>query len=80
MTMMIQGRLRRSHLVLAGAAAAALLSAPGVRAAPPSTYYGLAFEETFSGSSVNTSRWNYRTDVKALSATTGEVLGTRRHP
>jgi len=49
------------------AAIAASLSAP-VHADPPSTLYGLAWEETFSGSTVDTTRWNFRTDVKALSA------------
>lgn len=61
-------RIKGVPFVLAGAAAAALLWGADARAAPPSSLYGLAFEETFSGSSVDTSRWNFRTDVKALSA------------
>lgn len=36
-------------------------------AAPPSPLYGLAWEDTFSGTSVDTSRWNFRTDAKRLS-------------
>jgi hypothetical protein len=49
-------------------ATAALIPATMVSAAPPSPLYGLAWEETFSGTSVDTTRWNFRTDVKALSA------------
>ncbi len=37
-------------------------------AQPPSSLYSVAWEETFSGSSVDTSRWNFRTDVKRLSS------------
>ena len=54
-------------MLITGAVATSL--APTVSLAdPPSTLYGLAWEETFSGTSVDTSRWNFRTDVKALSA------------
>ena len=59
-------RLLRS--VLATATAAALLAPTAGLTSPPTAQYGLAFEETFSGTSVDTSRWNFRTDVKALSA------------
>lgn len=54
------------HLLMATATGA--LFSTGAYADPPTTQYGLAWEETFSGSSVDTSRWNFRTDVKALSA------------
>lgn len=54
------------HLVMASAAS--LTFSTGALADPPSTQYGLAWEETFSGASVDPSRWNFRTDVKALSA------------
>ncbi|MDB5708545.1 MAG: hypothetical protein JWL96_615 [Sphingomonas bacterium] len=60
-------RTRRRALWPSVALIAAGISVP-VYADPPSTQYGLAWEETFSGSSVDTSRWNFRTDVKALSA------------
>ena len=36
-------------------------------AAPPSPLYGIAWEDTFTGTSVDTSRWNFRTDAKRLS-------------
>lgn len=49
------------------AIAAVLLPAASI-AAPPTAQYGLAWEETFTGAAVDISRWNYRTDVKALSA------------
>jgi beta-glucanase (GH16 family) len=54
-------------LLAAGTAAAVLAPTAGLTS-PPTTQYGLAWEETFSGASVDTSRWNFRTDVKALSA------------
>ncbi len=41
--------------------------APAAQATPPSSLYGLAFEETFSGSSVDTNKWSFRTDSKAYS-------------
>ena len=47
---------------------ATILAPAASVAAPPTTQYGLAWEETFDGTSVDTTRWNYRTDVKALSA------------
>jgi beta-glucanase (GH16 family) len=53
---------------LASAAAAVVLAPAASLADPPTSQYGLAWEETFSGASVDTSRWNFRTDVKALSA------------
>src|SRR3569832_189208 len=59
---------RASRPVLVAAAVAVTLAPTLVYADPPTTQYGLAWEETFSGSSVDTSRWNFRTDVKALSA------------
>jgi len=54
-------------LLAAGTAAAVLAPTVGLTS-PPTTQYGLAWEETFSGTAVDTSRWNFRTDVKALSA------------
>ena len=46
-----------------------MLVLPGTALADaPSPLYGLAWEETFSGTNVDTTRWNFRTDVKALSA------------
>jgi len=54
-------------LLAAGTAAAVLAPTVGLTS-PPTTQHGLAWEETFSGTSVDTSRWNFRTDVKALSA------------
>ena len=54
-------------LLAAGTAAAVLTPTIGLTS-PPTTQYGLAWEETFSGTAVDTSRWNFRTDVKALSA------------
>ncbi|HSI17812.1 MAG TPA: family 16 glycosylhydrolase [Sphingomonas sp.] len=60
-------RTSRRALWPSVALVAAGISVP-VYADPPSTQYGLAWEETFSGSSVDTTRWNFRTDVKALSA------------
>ena len=36
-------------------------------ATPPTSQYGLAFQETFSGTSVDTSKWSFRTDSKAYS-------------
>lgn len=59
---------RASRPVLVAAALALTLAPTLVYADPPTTQYGLAWEETFSGASVDTSRWNFRTDVKALSA------------
>ncbi|ATY32551.1 golvesin C-terminal-like domain-containing protein [Sphingomonas psychrotolerans] len=38
------------------------------RADPPSPLYALVWEESFGGTTIDTSRWNFRTDVKALSA------------
>lgn len=49
-------------------AALLLASAGAAHAGPPASNYGLAWEETFSGTTLDTSRWNYRTDVKKLSA------------
>ena len=62
-------RIRRllRPLLVAGTAAAVLAPTAGLTS-PPTTQYGLAWEETFSGTSIDTSRWNFRTDVKALSA------------
>lgn len=62
-------RIRRllQPLLALGAAAAVLTPTTGLTN-PPTTQYGMAWEETFSGTSVDTSRWNFRTDVKALSA------------
>ena len=61
-------RRRRVARHLLMATATGLLFPTGAYADPPTTQYGLAWEETFSGSTVDTSRWNFRTDVKALSA------------
>ena len=62
-------RVRRmSRLSIAVAGLTAALTPGAALADPPSALYGLAWEETFSGSSVDTSRWNFRTDVRALSA------------
>jgi beta-glucanase (GH16 family) len=35
---------------------------------PPAIGYTLVFDDDFSGTAVDTTRWNYRTDVKAYSA------------
>lgn len=49
--------------------AALLLAMPApVSAAPPSSLYTLVFEDEFNGTTVDTSKWNYRTDVKRESA------------
>lgn len=48
------------------AAGTAVLAPSAAAATAPSSWYGLAWEEDFNGSSVDTSRWNFRTDVKAL--------------
>src|ERR1700761_9642121 len=52
---------RRVARPLLMATAAGLLLSTGAYADPPTAQYGLAWEETFSGSSVDTSRWNFRT-------------------
>ncbi|WP_420138387.1 family 16 glycosylhydrolase [Sphingomonas sp.] len=36
-------------------------------ASPPSALYGLTWQETFAGTAIDTSRWSFRTDSKALS-------------
>ena len=59
---------RLSRPSLAAAALAVAIAPTASLADPPTSQYGLAWEETFSGTSVDTSRWNFRTDVKALSA------------
>ncbi|MGH2600759.1 MAG: glycoside hydrolase family 16 protein, partial [Dehalococcoidia bacterium] len=65
----------RRTRILGGAALATLLTASALvtaatpaAAGPPSSYYTLAFSDEFDGTSVDTSKWNYRTDVKGLSA------------
>ena len=56
------------RLAFAGVAVAVLAPATAL-ATPPSSLYKLRpLEGRFSGSTVDTSRWNFRTDVKALSA------------
>lgn len=62
----VRRRRMARHLLMA--TATGLMFSTGAYADPPTTQYGLAWEETFSGSSVDTTRWNFRTDVKALSA------------
>ena len=42
--------------------------AGSAQAEPPSSLYALAWEDTFGGTSVDTSRWNFRTDVKRFSS------------
>ncbi len=59
---------RASRPSLVAAATAVLIAPTAGLADPPTTQYGLAWEETFSGTSVDTAKWNFRTDVKALSA------------
>jgi beta-glucanase (GH16 family) len=58
-------RRRFAHAIAAGAV---LVAPSAATATAPSSWYGLAWEEDFNGSSVDTSRWNFRTDLKALSA------------
>jgi hypothetical protein len=55
----MNGKILTIALTLAGAATA--------WAAPPSASYGLVWEETFPGTAIDTSRWSFRTDSKALS-------------
>ena len=66
---MTHSTTRKLHRALwpSVALAAACVPAP-VFADPPSAQYGLAWEEAFNGTAVDTSRWNFRTDVKVLSA------------
>lgn len=45
----------------------AAVSAQMVEAQPPSAQYGLAWEDKFSGTAVDTSKWSFRTDSKKLS-------------
>lgn len=60
--------MRRSALLTALAVTAAVLSAVPATADPPTSGYTLVFSDEFDGTAVNTSLWNYRTDVKAGSA------------
>ncbi|NGN63114.1 family 16 glycosylhydrolase [Streptomyces sp. A7024] len=65
---------RATRLTLAAAAAAGLLAlAPATTAgaaatAPPGTGWTLAFNDEFNDTTVDTAKWNFRTDVKAYSA------------
>ncbi len=69
MPMILSSPPRRAARPLVASLAAITALIPGSAIAdPPSPLYGLAWEETFSGSQVDASRWNFRTDVKALSA------------
>ena len=58
----------RARCVLCVTTAAVAFAPTASLADPPTPQYGLAWEETFSGTSVDTSRWNFRTDVKLKSA------------
>lgn len=58
----------RRKLLAGSTLTAGLLCAWASVASPPSSLYGLTWEETFPGTSIDTSRWNFRTDVKLLSA------------
>ena len=66
----------RRTRILGGLALASLIATSGMLAAPatpaaagpPSSNYTLAFSDEFSGTSVDTSKWTYRSDVKGLSA------------
>lgn len=60
--------MRRSALLTALALTAAVVTAVPAAADPPSSGYTLVFGDEFNGSAVDTSRWHYRTDVKAGSA------------
>lgn len=60
--------MRRSVLLTALALAAAAVTAVPAAADPPTSGYTLVFSDEFNGSAVDTSLWNYRTDVKAGSA------------
>lgn len=44
-----------------------LACATMVNASPPTAQYGLAFQDTFSGTTVDTNTWDYRTDSKLYS-------------
>lgn len=60
--------MRKSALLIALALTAGVLSAVPAAADPPASGYTLVFSDEFNGSAVDTSLWNYRTDVKAGSA------------
>ena len=45
-----------------------VVPAPPASADPPSSLYTLVWADEFTGTAVDTSKWNYRTDVKGLSA------------
>lgn len=65
----MQNPLTRPLALSATAFTALILIAPTpVFAAPPSSFYTLAWADEFNGTTVDTSKWNYRTDVKHLSA------------
>lgn len=55
--------------VLLAPLAAVIYSAPA-QAAPPGTGWNLIFEDTFGDGVVDTSKWNYRTDIRELSSQT----------
>jgi beta-glucanase (GH16 family) len=59
--------MKRAAIVLS-ALAIVLLPAPAAQADPiGGTGWTLVFNDDFNGSTVDTSKWNYRTDVKAFS-------------
>ncbi|WP_419999790.1 family 16 glycosylhydrolase [Streptomyces boninensis] len=66
--------MRRTTIALAavalltGTAPAASSAEPAVAAGPPGTGWRLAYGDEFTGSSVDTGKWTFRTDVKANSA------------
>jgi len=63
----------RHPSVIAGAAVASLVPS-GALADPPSVLYGLAWEETFAGTAVDTSRWYFRTDTRTFSSITSKQI------
>jgi len=54
--------------LLALSAAVLPVAATPAQAAPPSSLYSLVFSDEFNGTTVDTTKWNYRTDVKRESA------------
>lgn len=60
--------MRRYLIVVAVAMLLPLAPALPATAAAPSDLYTLVFSDEFDGTAVDTSKWNYRTDVKGWSA------------
>ena len=60
--------MRRTVILAALTLTAAVLPAGQAAADPPTSGYTLVFSDEFNGTAVDTSVWNYRTDVKAGSA------------